>query len=132
MQASATPNSGERVIPGGRMDPRQMKRMMKQMGIETEEIDGVEEIIIRTADKEYVFTNAQVTKMSVQGQTTFQILGEPQERVKGANASDKSAILTEDVKLVAEKAGVSEEEARKALEECNGEPAEAIIKLMSK
>jgi len=33
---------------------------------------------------------------------------------------------------VVAKAGASAEEARKALEECNGEPAEAIIKLMSK
>jgi NACalpha-BTF3-like transcription factor len=33
---------------------------------------------------------------------------------------------------VAAKAGVSAEEVRKDLEECNGEPAEAIIKLMSR
>jgi len=41
-------------------------------------------------------------------------------------------IPEEDVQLVAEKAGVSEAEARKALEECGGEPAEAIIRLMSR
>ena len=40
-------------------------------------------------------------------------------------------IPEEDVELVATQANVSKEEARKALEECNGEPAEAIIKLMS-
>jgi len=38
----------------------------------------------------------------------------------------------EDIKLVAERAGVSEDEARQALDECGGEPAEAIIKLMSR
>ena len=27
------------MIPGGRMNPRQMKHMMKRMGIESEEID---------------------------------------------------------------------------------------------
>ena len=31
------------MFPGGRMDPRQMRRMMKQMGIETEEKTRVEE-----------------------------------------------------------------------------------------
>jgi len=121
------------MIPGGRMDPRQMRRMMKQMGIESEEIQGVEEVIIRAADKEYVIAGAQVTRMNVKGQATvFQVVGEPEERAKGSGIPGKPAIPIEDIRLVAEKAGVSEEEARKALEECNGEPAEAIIKLMSR
>ncbi len=106
---------------------------MKQMGIESEEIQGVEEVIIRAADKEYVIAGAQVTRMNVKGQATiFQVVGEAEERVKGSGgASGRPSIPIEDVRLVAEKAGVSEEEAREALEECNGEPAEAIIKLMS-
>jgi nascent polypeptide-associated complex subunit alpha len=110
-----------------------MKRMMKQMGIESEEMEGVEEVIIRAADKEYVILGAQVTRMNVKGQATvFQVVGEPEERAKGSGTPGKPAIPVEDIRLVAEKAGVSEEEARKALEECNGEPAEAIIKLMSR
>ena len=110
-----------------------MRRMMKQMGIESEEIQGVEEVIIRTADREYVIAGAQVTRMNVKGQATvFQVVGEPEERAKGTGTPGKPAIPVEDIRLVAEKAGVSEEEARKALEECNGEPAEAIIKLMNR
>ena len=70
--------------------------------------------------------------MTVQGQTTFQVVGKPEERARGTGEGGKQAIPIEDVRLVAEKAGVSEEEARKALEECGGEPAEAIIKLMSR
>ncbi len=53
----------------------------------------------------------------------------------GAKKAEGATALTipdEDVKLVAEKAGVSEEEARKALEDAGGEPAEAIIRLMSR
>lgn len=115
------------------MDPRQMKRMMKQAGIETEEIEGVEEVIIRAADKEYVIPDAQVTRMNVKGQATvFQVVGDAEERAKGTGGPAKPSIPIEDVRLVAEKAGVSEEEARKALEECGGEPAEAIIRLMSR
>ncbi len=125
------------MIPGGRMNPKQMKQMMKRLGIEQEEIAGVEEVVIRTATKEYIFTKAQVTMMTVQGQKTVQIVGEPlirerrdvQERPA---APVKIVIPDEDVALVAEKAGVSEAEARKALEECGGEPAEAIIRLMSR
>lgn len=109
-----------------------MRRMMKQMGIESEEIEGVEEVVIKAADKEYVIPGAQVTRMNVKGQATiFQVVGEVEERAKGSGTPGKPSIPIEDVKLVAEKAGVSEEKARKALEECNGEPAEAIIRLMS-
>lgn len=109
------------------MNPRQMKRMMKQMGIESEEIDGVEEVIIKTVSNEYVFRNPDVTRTTVQGQETWQIVGTPDV----AERDEDVSIPIEDIKLVAEKANVSEQEARKALEECDGEPAEAIVKLMS-
>jgi nascent polypeptide-associated complex subunit alpha len=106
--------------------------MMKQLGLE--EIDGVEEVIIRTREKEYVIAEPSVTMMKVQGQTVWQVTGEAQEGIRGGSikAVARVAIPDEDVKLVAEKAGVSEEEARQALEECNGEPAEAIIRLMGR
>jgi len=122
------------MIPGGRMNPRQMKHMMKRMGIESEEIENVEEVLIRTTTKEYVFTQAQVTMMTVQGQKTVQIVGEPliRDRMGAKAPPPKLVISEEDVALVAEKAGVSDAEARKALEEADGEPAEAIIRLMSR
>ncbi len=122
-------------IPGGRMNPRQMKAAMKRMGIETEEISDVEEVVIRTATKEYVFKSAEVSAMTVQGMKTWQVVGEPivmNRKVAGAPPPEKPSIPDEDVELVAEKAGVSKEVARKALEEADGEPAEAIIRLMSR
>ena len=116
------------MIPGtGRMHPWQVKQMMKRMGISTEEIKDVEQVIIKTSSKDYVFDKAEITIMTVQNQKTFQIVGEPE-------IVEKEITLTipqEDIQLVAQQAGVSEEAAKKALEECNGEPAEAIIKLMS-
>src|SRR2546428_8875856 len=121
-------------IPGGRMTPRQLKAAMKRMGIETEEIAGVEEVVIRTATKEYIFKSAEVSAMTVQGQKTWQIVGEPivMNRKTEGGAPEKVPITDEDVDLVAEKAGVSKAEARRALEEADGEPAEAIIRLMSR
>lgn len=110
------------------MNPRQMKAMMKKMGISTEEIDDIEEIIIRTKTKDLVFKDASVTMMSIQGQKTFQLVGEPEIREK---KSVEEEHLSDDIALVMEQAGVSEEEARRALKECNGQPAEAILKLMS-
>ncbi len=124
------------MIPGGRVNPRQMRQAMKRMGIEQEEIEGVEEVVIRTASKEYVIRDANVTAMTAQGQKIWTVVGEPIVRDRAdakKGETDKGvAIPEEDVQLVAEKAGVSEEEARKALEECGGEPAEAIIRLMSR
>ena len=124
------------MIPGGRANPRQMRQAMKRLGIEQEQMDGVEEVVIRTATKEYVIRDANVTAMTAQGQKIWTVVGEPivRDRV-GAKKPEGAAPVTipeEDVKLVAEKAGVSEEDARKALEDASGEPAEAIIRLMSR
>src|SRR2546428_13445543 len=112
------------MIPGGRLNPRQMPQAMKRMGIEQEELEGVEEVVIRTANKEYVIRDPNVTAMTAQGQKIWTVVGEPIVRdradAKKPEAGQAPAIPEEDVQLVAEKAGVSEAEARKALEECGG------------
>lgn len=122
------------MIPGlGRgANPRQMKQIMKKMGITTEEIDDVEKVIIRTADRDYVITDAQVTVMTVQGQKTYQIVGETSIEEKGEGDAPEEPFTDEDVEIVMGQAQVSEEEAKEALRETNGQPAEAIILLMSR
>lgn len=125
------------MMPGGRMNPKQMKAMMKRMGINQEEIDGVEEVVIRTKDKEIVFKDASVMAVTMQGQKTYQLVGTPQERPRKREsespegAEQKSGVPKEDIKLVMEQTGCTEAEARKALEETDGAPAEAILKIMS-
>ncbi|HIP63199.1 MAG TPA: nascent polypeptide-associated complex protein [Archaeoglobus profundus] len=101
---------------------KQMKKMMKQMGIDLEEIEA-EEVIIRTANEELIFKNPNVTKIAGKGIEMFQVIGN-YEIVK-----KKPEINEEDVKLIMEQAGVSEEEARKALEEAGGDLVEALMKL---
>jgi len=118
------------MFPGGRVNPRQMKAMMKRMGVSQEDIDGVEEIVIKTKSKEYIFHDALVSVMTVQGQKTFQIIGEPEISDRGIG-DEKHGGPSEDVELVMQQTGVSEEEAKKTLEECDGQPAEAILKIMS-
>ncbi|MDG1543738.1 MAG: nascent polypeptide-associated complex protein [archaeon] len=117
------------MMPGmGRMNPRMMKKLQKQLQNSTEEIDATE-VIIRTKDKEIYFSNPAVSAMNMMGQQSYQIVGEPQER--GLSGEDNApSIPNEDIELVASQAGVSPDKAREALEECGGEPAEAIIKLM--
>ena len=115
-------------MPGmGRMNPRMMKKLQKQLKNSTEDIDATE-VIIRTKDKEVYFNNPSVTSMNMMGQQSYQVVGEPQER--GLGGEESTSIPEEDIELVASQAGVSHEKAKEALEECGGEPAEAIIKLM--
>ncbi|WP_318569611.1 nascent polypeptide-associated complex protein [Salinigranum marinum] len=127
---------------GGGMNPRKMQQMMKQMGIDVTELDA-EEVIIRTGDEELVFSDAQVTRMDAQGTQTYQVVGEPETRERGAGeASDADAvddaddgttgvddaIPDEDVQLVVERAGVTPDEAREALATEDGDLAAAIAR----
>ncbi len=107
----------------GRMNPKQMNQMMRRLGINVKNIDNVEKIIILTDTKEYIFENAEVTMMEAQGSKTFQISGNP---IVKNREEDKSE---DDIKLIMEQTGKSEEEARKALKEADGDIAEAILNL---
>jgi nascent polypeptide-associated complex subunit alpha len=117
---------------GGRVNPRQMKQAMKRMGISTEEINDVEEVIIRTATTEYVIKKAEVTVMAVQGQKTYQIAGETETRPRVREAAQAGPSYNEeDVKLVMEQCSCTREKAIEALKATDGQPAEAILKIMS-
>jgi nascent polypeptide-associated complex subunit alpha len=118
------------------MNPRKMKQMMEQMGIDVTELD-VEEVVIRTGDEDLIFDDAQVTRMDAQGQQTYQVVGDPDARDPGAaavesgdaDAGGDDGIPEDDVALVAENAGVDAETAREALVETDGDLAAAIAAL---
>ncbi len=96
---------------------------MKQMGIDINEIENVEEVIIRTPEKDIVFKDAQVSIMDARGMKTYQVVGTPQEIAREIKIPD------EDVKLVMEQTKSSEIDARNALKETKGDIAAAILKL---
>lgn len=124
------------MIPG-RMNSRDLKRMMQQMGIKSTEMTDVKRIVMEAGSKSYVIDNPQVIMIEAQGQKSFQIVGEMKE-IKGnviqkAEAADKKEEFPEDdIKLVMEQAGGTREEALKALKEADGEPAEAIMRILQK
>lgn len=111
------------MFPGmGGMNPAKMKGMMKQLGIDQEEVPA-ERVTIEKADGgKIVVEPAEVQKITMQGQVSFQVMGEFKEESGGAFSE-------EDVKLVAEKTSKNVDEARGALEETKGDIAEAIMKL---
>jgi nascent polypeptide-associated complex subunit alpha len=130
------------MIPGGPRNAKQMQLMMKRLGMSTESVDGVEEVIIRTKDKEHVIREAEVTILTVQGVKTYQVVGDVKIRPRSTSpaapgeSSPPPATPTGppevDVTLVMEQAGVDRAEALEALEATDGAPAEAILHLLSK
>ncbi|MBO7205626.1 MAG: nascent polypeptide-associated complex protein [Candidatus Methanomethylophilaceae archaeon] len=116
----------------GGIDPRQMKKAMRSMGITNESIPGVTEVIIRTNEKEIVITNATVNVMTMKGQKSFQIDGIDMERPLGSDSAPAVAAFPEDdIELVISQTNCDREKAIAALEECGGLPAEAILKIMT-
>ncbi|MCK5390205.1 MAG: nascent polypeptide-associated complex protein, partial [Candidatus Thorarchaeota archaeon] len=124
------------------MSPKQMARMMKKMGIEQKDLEGVKEVIIRFADKEWVISNPQVTAIKQSGAETYQVGGSKTERAISGAASPPSdsdvqeevlapeiEIPMEDAALVAGQTGVDIETAKQALKETEGDLAAAILKL---
>ena len=110
------------MIPG--MNPRDVQRAMKKLGIKQEEIEA-DEVIIRTGDKEIVISNPQVSKVNMMGQETYQIVGEAEERL----ISSEAGINDDDVKTVMDQTGSTEEKAREAIENNGHDLAKAIISL---
>ncbi len=107
------------MMPG--INPSQMKAMMKQMGIKQEEINAIR-VVIEKEDEKIVIENPSVVKINMQGQESWQITGE-------SKSEENSKFTQDDVKLVMEKTGRSEEDARKSLESSNGDLTEAILNL---
>jgi nascent polypeptide-associated complex subunit alpha len=111
------------MLPG--VNPRQMRQMMKQMGIQQQDIDDAIRVEIICESRKIVIEPAQVAAVNMMGQKTWQVSGESREESLDA----KPEISDEDVKTVAEQAGVSEKEAKRAIEEADGDLAAAILKL---
>ena len=102
------------------MDPKKMQAMMKQLGMNQEEISA-SRVIIEKENGRIVIENPSVARISFHGQESFQISGETREE-------SGFVISEEDIRTVMEKSGASEKEAKKAIEETK-DLADAILKL---
>ena len=108
-------------MPGG-LDPKKLQSMMKQMGIKNNTLDA-KRVIIELEDKKLVIENPNVTEVDMQGQKTYQVMGEAKEEQK------ELEIPKEDIDMVSENTQKDQEQAKKALKESNGDIAQAIEKL---
>ena len=134
------------------MDPRQMSMMMKKLGIDVRDIEGVQEVVVRTATKDYVFDKASVSVMKAQGVETWQVSGKPRTVEKSGAAAPSGATpakgtsapasiaasspppaayepTSDDIALVAKETGKGLAESKAALVATKGDLAEAILRL---
>jgi nascent polypeptide-associated complex subunit alpha len=110
------------MFPG--MNPRDVEKAMRRMGIQQQTIDATE-VLIRTSGKTIRISKPQVAKINMMGQQTFQIAGNIEE------IDETPPISEEDIAAVVQQANCSAEEAKHALEESEGDIAQAILKLQS-
>lgn len=112
------------MFPG--MDKRSMEAAMKKLGVQQQPVDA-EEVVIRLkgGSSEIVIANPSVTKVSMMGQETFQIVGDYSER--NSQQPQQQLFTDEDVKTVVAQTGFSDAEAKVALARVNGDLAAAIL-----
>ena len=114
-----------------RVNPREAKRMMQRMGMNMDAVPDVEQVIIKTPTKEIIIEQPEVAILQMQGQKIFQVAGGNVTEKASERASSLPKVSEEDARLVADQTGKSIEEARSALEDCEGDLAKAILLLQS-
>jgi nascent polypeptide-associated complex subunit alpha len=106
----------------GGVNPKQMQGMMKKMGIAQEEIDAKRVIIEKNDGTRTILENPNVIKIKMQGNSSYQISGDEIEE------NEELEISAEDLKVIMEKTGCTEEEAKESLEKTK-DLTESILEL---
>ena len=89
------------------VNPREMEKMMKKLGMKQEQIDA-EEVVILCKHKKIIVKNPQVMKINMMGQESLQITGDFEEH-------EAEGFTDEDIHIVMEQAGCTREKAKEAL-----------------
>lgn len=106
------------MIPG--IDSKGMAKLMAQMGVKTQDVECSKVIIELKDNSKIVVLEPQVIQIEMRGQKLFQVSGK---------ITEQQNIDENDIKLVVENTGCTEEEAKNALIKSEGNLAEAILSL---
>jgi nascent polypeptide-associated complex subunit alpha len=106
--------------------------MMKQMGMNMNEMGDIQRVILQGRNREIVIEGPQVTSIDVQGTTMYQVAGGTETERKLETQEQEVQIPEEDILLVAQQANVSMDKARAALEKTEGDLAQAILNLQTR
>jgi nascent polypeptide-associated complex subunit alpha len=110
--------------------PRDLERQLRKMGLKVEELRGVKLVLIETEDKEIVIEEPQVLVMTLKDQKIFQVIGTKVKEVREAETKKEETVISiseDDIKFVAEQAGITYEKAKEILEKAGGDIAKALM-----
>jgi nascent polypeptide-associated complex subunit alpha len=105
------------MMPG--MNPKQMEKMLKQMGINSREL-AAKRVIIELDGENIIVSEPSVVEITMQGQKSYQI---------GGKVASESKTSPEDVQMVMEQTGADKAAAEAALKAAGGDIAQAILSL---
>ena len=107
-----------------KINPKQLEKMARKMGIQAIPIEA-EEVIIKTSDKDIIIRNPQVSRVNMMGEDTWQISGDVEEKPRQPFTDD-------DIDMVVNQTGANRDDVSHALQAANGDLAEAIMNLKDK
>lgn len=113
------------IITSDFMNPEQMQKMMKQMGMKMEEVDA-SEVIIKCSENQIRISHPQVIIANIMGKRVYQISGSEITEKLGKEISE------EDVKIVMEQTGKDKETVEKTLKDMDHDLARVILELKKK
>jgi nascent polypeptide-associated complex subunit alpha len=102
-----------------------MRRMLDRMGLEMKDIGNVEEVVIKTDNKELYLLKPQVIEMKGKDSTIFQVVATDIEEKQKEIPTFKD----EDITLVIQQSNTTREKAIQALIDARGDIAQAILSL---
>jgi nascent polypeptide-associated complex subunit alpha len=110
--------------------PRDLERQLRKMGLKVEELRGVKLVLIEAEDKEIMIEEPQVLVMTLKDQKIFQVIGTKVKEVREAETKKEETVISiseDDIKFVAEQAGITYEKAKEILEKAGGDIAKALM-----
>lgn len=110
----------------GNLDKKKMQQMMDKMGMEQQDVPA-DTVIIRKGNEEIVFEDPSVAKVDMMGEETWQVTG----TAKARTIDQSVDIDEEDIETVMDQTGASEEKAKQAIEDNDGDLTDAIMALTS-
>lgn len=101
------------------MNPKQMEKMLKQMGINSKEISA-KRVVIECEGENIIISEPQITEIAMQGQKSYQIQGK---------VFVEPALNEDDIKMIMGQCSCDRQKAIDALKKSNGDIAQAILDL---
>jgi len=111
------------------LSPRELKRTLKKLGINVEELSNVKLVILETDNSEIIIEEPHVIVFVSQGQKVYQIIGKSEkviEKKEGIEVSQVS-FSEDDINFVVQHGGVDRETAINVLREADGDIAKALV-----